>query len=48
MTQEDFDKLFEDENFKEKIWVLVMLYLYIEKVGAEKVFNLLKEKFKEE
>ena len=31
MSQEEFDKLFEDEDFRRKIWVLIMLYLYIEK-----------------
>ena len=37
MTQEEFDKLFEDEHFRKEIWVLIMLYLYIKETGADEV-----------
>lgn len=47
MTEADFDALFEDENFRKDLWVLIMLYLYVKEIGADKLFNILKEKFKE-
>ena len=39
MTQKEFDELFEDEEFRKEIWVLIMLYLYIKDVGVENVRN---------
>lgn len=39
MTQEEFDALFEDENFRKEIWVLIMLYLFIKENGADNVHN---------
>ena len=37
MSQEEFDKLFEDEDFRKEIWVLIMLYLYIKETGVDEV-----------
>ena len=39
MTEKEFDALFEDEEFRKEIWVLIMLYLYIKDAGAENVHN---------
>lgn len=39
MNQEEFDKLFEDEDFRRDMWVLIMLYLYIKEAGAEEVYK---------
>ena len=36
---DEFDELFEDEEFRKEIWVLIMLYLYIKDAGAENVHN---------
>ena len=46
MTQEEFDKLFEDENFRKEIWVLIMLYLYIKETGADEVHRIMLSKDK--
>lgn len=48
MTEAEFDVLFEDEDFRKDLWVLIMLYLYVKEIGASKLFNVLKENFKEE
>lgn len=44
MNQEEFDKLFEDEDFRKDIWVLIMLYLYIKETGADEVRRIMLEK----
>lgn len=44
MSQEEFDKLFEDEDFRKDIWVLIMLYLYIKETGADEVRRMMLEK----
>lgn len=46
MTQEEFDKLFEDEDFRKEMWVLIMLYLYIKETGADEVRQIMLSKDK--
>lgn len=41
MSQEEFDRLFEDDEFRKEIWVLIMLYLYIKETGADEVRRIM-------
>lgn len=39
MTEAEFDALFEDEDFRKEMWVLIMLYLFIKDVGADTAYK---------